>query len=101
MYNPVYIYLIIDNFSRYILAWRAALTLSAPAMWENLLEAYSTAFSGKSASGVSLIVDGGPENKPIPFDPSIPISKLVKEPTLLSSGRQAKAGFLWVVEIFP
>ena len=87
----VYIYLVVDNFSRYILAWRASLTLSASTMWENLLEAYRNAFSGRADSGVSLIVDGGPENKPIPFDPHIPINKLVAQQDILFSNSMVEA----------
>jgi len=89
--TKVYIYLIIDNFSRYILAWRASTTLSAPTMWKNLLEAYRTAFSGKAASGVSLIVDGGPENKSIPLDPGMSISKLVAQQDILFSNSMVEA----------
>ena len=59
----IYIYLIMDNHSRYIFAWKASLMLSAEIFVENLKEAYkryiSPFYRGKP---IELIVDGGSEN---------------------------------------
>ncbi len=87
--SKVYIYIVMDNFSRYILGWKASLQLSSEIFVENLKEVYykqlipinpvrelcslSADFSNKVSpvkeffsNGVNkpieLIVDGGPEN---------------------------------------
>ncbi len=63
----IYIYLLVDNYSRYILGWKASLEFSSKISLEVLkslsdhrrtsIEKYSIDFESK------LIVDGGPENR--------------------------------------
>jgi len=57
----VYIYFIVDNFSRKILAWKASLKLRADISFDNLKQACidNNLFDNKT----ELIVDGGSENK--------------------------------------
>ena len=61
--TKVYIYIIMDNRSRYIFRWKASLKLSAGIFIENLKEVYKKYllpfYHGKS---IDLIVDGGAEN---------------------------------------
>jgi len=56
----IYIYLLVDNYSRYILGWKASLEFSSKIALQVLkqsIEKYSIDFESK------LIVDGGPEYK--------------------------------------
>jgi hypothetical protein len=56
----MYVYLLIDNFSRYILAWKASLEYSSEIALNVLRDAlrkYNITFN------TQLITDGGPENK--------------------------------------
>jgi putative transposase len=55
-----YIYLIVDNFSRKILAWKIAGTVKAEIRRETLLEALLK--ENVTCPPVLLITDGGPEN---------------------------------------
>jgi len=56
----IYIYLLVDNYSRYILGWKASLEFSSKIALQVLkqsIEKYNINFESK------LIVDGGPENR--------------------------------------
>jgi len=55
-----YIYLLMDNFSRYILSWRIETYLSAKIRVETIREAYRKFTNGMQR--VLLTTDGGPEN---------------------------------------
>lgn len=58
-----YIYLVIDNFSRFILSWRISLKLCANIRLETFKEAiYRSKQKGKKRVETQLIVDGGSEN---------------------------------------
>lgn len=61
-----YIYLVIDNFSRKILAWRVAPVVSAKLHREVVLEAHltfmETASDASDYSDITIMTDGGPEN---------------------------------------
>ncbi len=59
-HTRVYIYLIIDNFSRAILGWKASLQYSSAIAMENLKEVCYKYNLPKS--NTQLIVDDGPEN---------------------------------------
>lgn len=55
-----YIYLVVDNFSRKILSWKVADSVSAATRQETLLDALKK--ENVSNPAVLLITDGGPEN---------------------------------------
>ena len=57
----VYIYFIVDNFSRKILAWKASLKLRADISFDNLKQACID--NDLFDNNTELIVDGGSENK--------------------------------------
>ena len=58
-----YIYLVIDNFSRFILSWRISLKLCAKTRLDTFKEAiYRSKQKGKKRIRTELIVDGGTEN---------------------------------------
>lgn len=57
----VFIYLIVDNFSKCILGWKASLKYSAQIAFENLYEACNN--HNLFNQNIQLIVDGGSENK--------------------------------------
>jgi putative transposase len=57
-----YIYLVMDNFSRYILSWKISDKLCAKTRLETFQEAYQLSSSIYPDSETELIVDGGSEN---------------------------------------
>lgn len=58
-----YIYLVIDNFSRFILSWRISHKLCAKTRLDTFREAFSRSrLKGKKRIKTTLIVDGGSEN---------------------------------------
>lgn len=59
----LYIYLLVDNFSRYILNWKVSTEYSAKIAFENISEAYHKYGLHKARPMVSLVTDGGSENK--------------------------------------
>ena len=59
----LYIYLLVDNFSRYILNWKVSTTYSAKITFENIREAYEKYNLENVKPFVELITDGGSENK--------------------------------------
>jgi len=62
-HTRVYIYLLVDNFSRYILNWKASLEYSASITFENINEAYQKFNLAKMDPSVDLVCDGGSENR--------------------------------------
>lgn len=58
----IYIYFIVDNYSRNILGWKASLKLSAKTSFENLQEVYEK-YNLKNRSDTILMTDDGSENK--------------------------------------
>jgi putative transposase len=76
----IFIYFVMDNFSRMILSWKASLECSSKVRAETILEAYRNHVRTKPRFPITLLVDGGPENKPIPaFDPETGIQKIVAQ----------------------
>lgn len=57
-----YIYTVIDNYSRYILAWRIETKVSSKYRLETIKEALQFAFGDKPIKKLQLITDAGPEN---------------------------------------
>ncbi len=55
-----YVYLLMDNFSKYILSWRIEPYVSGKVRVETIREAYNRFIKG--SQDVTLIIDGGPEN---------------------------------------
>ena len=60
--TKVYIYFIVDNYSRNILAWKASLKLSAKITFENLREVYEK-YNLKKKHDIIFMTDDGSENK--------------------------------------
>lgn len=55
-----FVYLLIDNFSRFILSWRIEHSVSASIRVDTIREAYNKLST--RVSNITLITDGGPEN---------------------------------------
>jgi hypothetical protein len=64
-HTKVYIYLLMVNFSRFILNWKASLKYSANITFENINEAYLKFNLDKINPYIDLVCDGGSENKGI------------------------------------
>ncbi|MDD3688052.1 MAG: DDE-type integrase/transposase/recombinase [Bacteroidales bacterium] len=61
--TKVYLYFLVDNFSRYIINWKASLKYSADITFENISEAYTRENFGDIPPYIDLITDDGSENK--------------------------------------
>jgi putative transposase len=78
-----YIFLVVDNFSRYIISWKVATTKSAKVRLETFIEAInkSGVLPEKTSTKITeLIVDGGSENNNAEVETFIeqyPIDKLI------------------------
>ncbi len=59
----IYIYLLVDNYSRYILNWKASSEYSAKISYENISEAYEKYNLNEISPHVDIVTDGGSENK--------------------------------------
>ena len=88
----VYIYLVVDNYSRFILGWRASLVHSASLCsehWSRLTRNFGDPRSGDT---IQVLVDGGPENKPLPLEPNlIPIKMVIAQKDILFSNSMIEA----------
>ena len=62
-HTKVYLYFLVDNFSRYILNWKASLNYSAEITFKNIAEAYDKYKLRQINPVIDLICDGGSENK--------------------------------------
>ena len=62
-HTRVYIYLLVDNYSRFIMNWKASLQYSAQISCRNLSEAYQIYDLKSMPPYIELITDGGSENK--------------------------------------
>ncbi len=61
--TKVYLYFLVDNFSRYIINWKASLKYSADITFENISEAYTRENFGDIPPYIDLITDDGSEDK--------------------------------------
>jgi transposase InsO family protein len=61
--TKVYLYFLVDNYSRYIINWKASLKYSADITFENISEAYTRENFGDIPPYIDLITDDGSENK--------------------------------------
>jgi putative transposase len=96
-----YIYFIIDNYSRYILAWKVSLKYSASIVFENLKKAYFSAIQTsmqikKPIPHVDLIVDGGSENNNRVIEdflalPEITVKKIIAQKDIIFSNSMIEA----------
>lgn len=84
-HTKVYIYLIVDNFSRRILAWLASLECKADLCIENLKSVFFQHILPRRESGsfpCQLMTDGGPENMTIhefTSDPEVELEWLIAQ----------------------
>ncbi|MGD2033807.1 MAG: DDE-type integrase/transposase/recombinase [Bacteroidales bacterium] len=62
-HSRVYLYFLVDNYSRFILNWKASLEYSAKITFQNISEAYEKYKLKNINPHVDLICDGGSENK--------------------------------------
>jgi len=92
-HTKIYIYLLIDNFSRYILSWRASLKLCAQTRLETITEAYHTFILKKPSFPVDLVVDNGSENKYIPLHPTdeLSLQKIIAQQDIIFSNSMIEA----------
>lgn len=90
----VYIYFIVDNYSRNILAWRASTKLSAQISFENLHDAYNT-YNLKQSDTIKLITDNGSENKAQVDDyiSTINMQRLIAQKDILFSNSIVESSF--------
>jgi len=62
-HTKIYIYFVVDNYSRMILGWKVALRCCSSVTLENLRNVYFTHFFENEDPPAILMVDGGSENK--------------------------------------
>ena len=91
----VYLYFLVDNFSRFILGWKASLEYSAKIVFENITEAYNKYDLGKVPPYIELITDGGSENKGAVENfvnkPKSNIQKLIAQTDIVFSNSMVEA----------
>ncbi len=92
--TKVYIYFIVDNFSRNILGWKASLKLSAKTSFENLQEVYNK-YNIKSKTGAVLMTDDGSENKAEvdEYIQSIHMKRLIAQKDIIYSNSMVESAF--------
>ena len=92
-HSKVYLYFILDNFSRAILGWKASLQYSSEIALENLKEVCNK--YDLSNSSVQLVVDDGPENNGCVNDflsiPGIQLKKLIAQLDIRQSNSMIEA----------
>jgi putative transposase len=93
-----YIYILIDNFSRFIFGYRVSLSLSGKTCLEMLRNVYDTYLSGipNNSEPLILITDGGPENKNDDVagfinQPAIPLKHLIAQKDIHFSNSMVEA----------
>ncbi|MBI4929347.1 MAG: transposase [Bacteroidetes bacterium] len=95
--NTSYIYLVVDNYSRYITSWRVADKVCAKIRLETFAETIDRAEikpAPRKKKKVELIVDGGTENnnkKVETFMEKYPVEKLVALKDILKSNSMAES----------
>jgi putative transposase len=94
-HSRVYLYFLVDNFSRFILTWKASLEYSAKIAFENISEAYNKYDLGEVPPYIELITDGGSENKGAVEDfvnrPNSNILKLIAQTDTIFSNSMVEA----------
>lgn len=93
--SRVYIYILMDNYSRYILNWKASLDYSPKITFENIQEAYQVYNLHKTSPYVELITDDGSENKgavnEFVDNPGVNIRKLIAQKDIVFSNSMVEA----------
>ncbi len=91
----VYIYFLVDNFSRFILNWKASMEYSSRITFENINEAYQRFNLEEINPYVDLITDGGSENKGLVTDfvdsPEVNLKKLIAKKDIIFSNSMVEA----------
>jgi putative transposase len=94
-HSKVYLYFLVDNFSRYILSFRASLEYSAEITFENIREAYQRYNLHEVKPYIELICDDGSENKgkvdTFASDPSTNLRKLIAQSDIRFSNSMVEA----------
>jgi hypothetical protein len=94
-HTKLYLYFLVDNFSRYILGFKVSLNYAAHISFENIQEAYVTHALGEVQPGIDLITDGGSENKgevdTFANDPKTNLRKLVAQTDIRFSNSMVEA----------
>jgi hypothetical protein len=94
-HSRVYVYFLVDNFSRFILNWKASLDYSAKITFQNISEAYEKYNLDKVNPRVDLVCDGGSENKGMVDvfvnSPNMNIQKLVAQTDIVFSNSMIEA----------
>ena len=94
-HSKVYIYILMDNYSRCILSWKASLEYSPRIALENLYEAYQKYNLEKINPYVDLVTDDGSENKgavnTFLDTPGVNIKRLIAQKDIISSNSMVEA----------
>ena len=109
-HTKVFIYFIVDNFSRMILGWKAAIECKSSIMLDNLRNVYYDYFLEKEDPLTVLMVDDGSENKgdvnTAIATQEIKLNKLIAQKDIIFSNsmvesvnKQMKYGFLFRHEL--
>ena len=90
----VYIYFIVDNYSRNILTWKASLKLSAKISFENLREVYEK-YNLKNKPDTILMTDDGSENKAEvdEYIQNINMQRLIAQKDVIYSNSMVESAF--------
>jgi putative transposase len=94
-HTRVYLYFLIDNFSRFILNWKASISYSAEITFQNISEAYDKYHLNQINPVIDLICDGGSENKgevdAYVNGPTSNIQKLIAQTDIIFSNSMVEA----------
>jgi hypothetical protein len=93
--TKVFLYFLVDNFSRFILGWRASLQYSSAITFDLMSEVYEKYRLEQLKPVVDLIVDGGSENKGFLNtylgQPHVHINKLIAQKDIVFSNSMVEA----------
>lgn len=94
-HSKIYIYILMDNYSRCILSWRASLEYSLRIALENLYEAFHKYNLEKINPNVDLLTDDGSENKgavdTFVNTPGMNIRRLIAQKDIICSNSMVEA----------
>ena len=94
-HSKVFLYFLVDNYSRYILSWKASLKYNANIAFQNIKEAYYKHNLQEIIPDIELITDGGSENKGevdrFVNSPEINIQKYIAQSDIIYSNSMVEA----------